>query len=123
MDTALLALRLALALVFATAAAGKLLDLPGSRAAVRDFGVPARIASVAGTLLPFAELAVAIALIPAGSAQWAALGGVALLLAFIAGIARALRQGRTPDCHCFGQIHSAPAGRGTLVRNAVLAAA
>jgi peroxiredoxin len=33
-----------------------------------------------------------------------------------------MRQGEAPDCHCFGQIHSAPAGRGTLARNGVLAA-
>jgi thiol-disulfide isomerase/thioredoxin len=44
------------------------------------------------------------------------------LLLFVAGVARAISQGRTPDCHCFGQIHSEPAGRSTLVRNAVLAA-
>jgi thiol-disulfide isomerase/thioredoxin/uncharacterized membrane protein YphA (DoxX/SURF4 family) len=123
MDVVLLALRLALARVLAAAAVGKLLDLAGSRRAVADFGVPARVAPLAGTLLPLAELAVAVALIPAATAQWAAVGGVALLLAFIAGISRALRQGRAPDCHCFGQIHSAPAGRGALVRNAVLAAA
>src|SRR5205807_837008 len=27
-----------------------------------------------------------------------------------------------PDCHCFGQLHSAPAGPKTLARNLVLAA-
>jgi thiol-disulfide isomerase/thioredoxin len=34
-----------------------------------------------------------------------------------------MARGEAPDCHCFGQIHSEPAGRGTLVRNAALAAA
>ena len=38
------------------------------------------------------------------------------------GIARAISRGEAPDCHCFGQLHSAPAGRGTLARNGVLAA-
>jgi peroxiredoxin len=32
-----------------------------------------------------------------------------------------MAKGRAPDCHCFGQLHSAPAGRTTLIRNAVLA--
>jgi peroxiredoxin len=44
-----------------------------------------------------------------------------LLLVFMAGIANAMRRGVAPNCHCFGQLHSAPAGRGTLVRNGVLA--
>src|SRR5262249_22333939 len=46
---------------------------------------------------------------------------LALLLIFVAGIGCNLAQGRTPDCHCFGQLHSAPAGWSTLVRNLVLA--
>ena len=45
-----------------------------------------------------------------------------MLAAFIAAIARVLREGRTPDCHCFGQIHSAPATNSTLIRNAGLLA-
>src|ERR671933_307156 len=44
-----------------------------------------------------------------------------LLLVFVAGIGYNLARGRTPDCHCFGQLHSAPAGWSTLARNAVLA--
>ena len=45
-----------------------------------------------------------------------------LLLLFVAGISVNLARGRTPDCHCFGQLHSAPAGPSTLIRNLVLAA-
>lgn len=122
MASILLGVRLMLAAVFAAAAAGKLLDLPGSRKALADFGLPVRVASIAGLVLPLAELAVAIALIPAPSARWGALGALLLLLAFLGGIAGALRRGEAPDCHCFGQIHSAPAGPGTLIRNGVLAA-
>jgi peroxiredoxin len=33
-----------------------------------------------------------------------------------------MRQGFAPDCNSFGQLHSAPAGRSTLVRNGILAA-
>ena len=44
-----------------------------------------------------------------------------LLLAFMAGIGYNLARGRTPDCHCFGNLHSEPAGWSTLIRNGVLA--
>ncbi|MBA3747746.1 MAG: hypothetical protein H0W96_09700, partial [Solirubrobacterales bacterium] len=117
----LLGARLLLAAVFATAAAGKLFDVAGSRKALADFGVAQRVVAAAGLLLPIAELAIAIALIAQTTARWAALGALLLLLAFLAGIANALRRGEAPDCHCFGQIQSAPAGRSTLVRNGVLA--
>jgi uncharacterized membrane protein YphA (DoxX/SURF4 family)/peroxiredoxin len=122
MTTAVLAIRMLLAAVFAVAGVAKLRDLEGSRAAMKDFGVPAGLAGPAGVLLPLAELAVAIGLVPTASARWAAALGLLLLLAFIWGIATALRRGESPDCHCFGQLHSAPAGPATLARNAVLAA-
>jgi len=84
--------------------------------------VPDRLAPAAGILLPIAELAAAIMLIFAPTAQIGAILALVLLLGFIAGIANALRKGMAPDCHCFGQIHSAPAGAETLIRNVVLAA-
>jgi peroxiredoxin/uncharacterized membrane protein YphA (DoxX/SURF4 family) len=111
-----------LAVVFLTAGVGKLLDLAGSRQAMRDFGLPDRAATIAGTLLPAAELATGVALIFVPSARWGALAALILLSAFIAGIALAMARGEEPDCHCFGQIHSSPAGPLTLVRNAALAA-
>jgi thiol-disulfide isomerase/thioredoxin/uncharacterized membrane protein YphA (DoxX/SURF4 family) len=111
-----------LAVVFVAAGVGKLLDISGSRRAVADFGVPEAAARSIGVLLPLAELAVAVTLVFQPSARWGALGAALLLAAFIAGIGSALARGEQPDCHCFGQIHSAPAGRGTLARNGVLAA-
>ena len=122
MDVALLIARLVLAIVFLVAGFGKLADLPGSQQAMRDFGVPAVLSRPFGVLLPLAELAVAIALIPTIWAWWGALGALALLLIFVAGIGYNLARGRAPDCHCFGQIHSAPAGWPTLIRNLILAA-
>jgi uncharacterized membrane protein YphA (DoxX/SURF4 family)/peroxiredoxin len=122
MGTIALGLRLVLAVVFVTAGVGKLLDLEGSRRAVGEFGVPERAARIAGLLLPLAELATAVALVFRPSARWGALAAFILLVMFIAGIARALSRGEQPDCHCFGQIHSAPASRITLARNALLAA-
>src|SRR3954447_17746939 len=122
MDTALIVARLALALIFALAGAAKLADLPGSRNALEDFGVGARLARPAALLLPLAELLTAVLLLLAPTAQLGGLLAVVLLLLFIGGTASALRAGRTPDCHCFGQVHSQPAGAETLIRNGVLAA-
>jgi thiol-disulfide isomerase/thioredoxin len=122
MDLALLLTRLVLAAVFLVAGVAKLLDRRGSIQAMRDFGLPERLATPAGIALPLAELAVAILLLPTATARWGALGALALLLAFVGGIAWNLARGNQPDCHCFGQLHSAPAGWPTLIRNGVLAA-
>jgi peroxiredoxin/uncharacterized membrane protein YphA (DoxX/SURF4 family) len=122
METILLIARLVLALVFVVAGAAKLADPKGSRQAIVDFGVPAALAAPLGILLPLAELAVAVALVPASTAWWGAVGALVLLLLFVVGIGNSLARGRKPDCHCFGQLHSAPAGGKTLARNAALAA-
>jgi hypothetical protein len=122
MGLALLISRLALACVFLLAGVAKLADLAGSRQAALEFGVPERLAGVAGWLLPVCEVAVAVALVPTGSARFGAVGAAALLLGFLAAIGNALARGRSPDCHCFGQVHSAPASWRTLVRNAGLLA-
>jgi uncharacterized membrane protein YphA (DoxX/SURF4 family)/thiol-disulfide isomerase/thioredoxin len=121
MTTIVLGLRLLLAVVFLTAGVGKLLDLAGSRQAMRDFGVPEGMAGFAGLALPLVELATGVALIFQPTARLGALVALLLLLGFIVGIARALARGEQPDCHCFGQIHSEPAGPLTLARNSVLA--
>lgn len=122
MTVAILLARVVLAGVFAVAAAGKLMDLAGSREAVAGFGVPRVLARPVGTLLPFAELAASVLLVLTAGARAGAVLAAALLLAFAAGIAVNLARGRAVDCHCFGAIHSAPAGPATLARNVVLAA-
>jgi hypothetical protein len=119
---ALLLAQLVLVTVFATAAIAKLRDRTGTREAVAEFGVPSRLAGPLSALLPAAELAVALALIPARTSVWGALGGLVLLLAFSAAISVNLARGRAPDCHCFGQLHSSPAGPRTLARNGALIA-
>src|SRR5438105_3140555 len=121
MSLLLLFARLLLCAVFLVAGLAKLADLAGSRQAMRDFGVTSKLADVFGVLLPLAELAVAVALIFPLTVWWGAVGALVLLLIFVAGIGYNLAQGRTPDCHCFGQLHSAPAGWSTLIRNLVLA--
>jgi hypothetical protein len=122
MGVALLVGRCLLAGVFLVAGVGKLADLAGSRRAVSEFGVPERLSRAVGVLLPLCELAVAVALIPSGSARFGALGALLLLLAFVIAISLGLASGRRADCHCFGQFHSAPLSWRTLLRNGVLAA-
>jgi hypothetical protein len=114
--------RLLLAAVFAVAGIGKLLDLGGARRAAQAFGAGDRVAVVVAPLLALAELAVAAGLLVNATAWWAAAGAVMLLALFSIAVARALWRGEAPDCHCFGRLHSAPVGRGTLVRNGLLAA-
>lgn len=114
-----LAARLILALVFAIAAVGKLADRPGTRRALVEFGIPDGLAQPGALALPFAELAVSAFCIVGPVAVWGATGALVLLAFFSTGIAVSLANGRRPDCHCFGQLHSAPAGPSTLVRNAV----
>jgi peroxiredoxin len=120
MHTSLLIARLVLAGVFAVASLSKLADLHGSRAAVAGFGVPERVAGPLGTLLPFAELATAIALLPASWARYGVIGACILLTAFAGAIARSMIRGEAPDCHCFGALHSEPVGARALARDLLL---
>jgi methylamine dehydrogenase accessory protein MauD len=71
-------------------------------------------------LLPIVEIAIAIALVFDATAWFGIVGAGLLLLIFIGGISYNLVQGNTPDCHCFGQLYSAPIGLATLLRNALL---
>jgi uncharacterized membrane protein YphA (DoxX/SURF4 family)/peroxiredoxin len=121
-DFTLLAARLLLAAVFFLAGATKLVDPLGSRRSLRDFGLPPALARPTVLLLPVAELAVAIALIPTALAWYGARGALALLTVFMIAVGIAMVRGRKPDCHCFGQLHSMPVGRSTLIRNGILAA-
>lgn len=120
MDWIVLTVRVLLALVFVVAGLGKAFDRRGTIAAVSDFGAPARLAAPVATLLPWAELASAAALLFDPTARLGLAGSALLLLFFMSGIAVNLARGRTPDCHCFGQIHSEPIGPSTVVRNGIL---
>lgn len=115
-----LLLRLILAVIFAVAGAAKLTDLERTRKTVRDFGLPAWIASPLSILLPITELVIAGLLIPVATVVWGTLGAIALLVAFVIGISINLSLGRKPECNCFGQVHSEPIGWTTLARNCLL---
>jgi thioredoxin-related protein len=121
MNGFVLLIRLALSLVFAVAGIAKLLDLAGSRRSLREFGVPAVLAPTLAIALPLVELGCAFALVRGAWAWWGAVGSLALLGIFVAAIAANLARGRTPDCHCFGKLHSEPVGWTTVARNAALA--
>ena len=118
---ALLLGRILVAVVFAFAGGAKMARRLESGQAIAAFGVPALFVRPVTFLLPAAELGIAVLLLPSRSAWWGATGALALLLVFIVAIATNLLKGRTPDCQCFGQVHAQPIGRGTLVRNALLA--
>jgi len=120
MDAALLCARLVLAGVLAVAGTAKLLDRTGGRETLVGFGLPPQLATPLGWALPVAELMVAASLVPQASAWWGALGALGLLLGFTAVIARSLVRGERPDCRCFGQLHAAPVGWSTLLRNGIL---
>src|SRR5689334_12332323 len=102
MDVLAAVARLLLTITFVIAGSANLADLPGSRQSLIDFGLPAFLAQPFSALLPVLELACAIALIPLVSVWFGAVGVLALLLLFIAGIAVNMARGRNPECHCFG---------------------
>ncbi|MCU1290307.1 MAG: hypothetical protein JWN60_2536 [Acidobacteria bacterium] len=121
MDILLLLIRLFLFGVFALAGVGKLLDLEGSEKAVKAFGTPDEYAKTFAIALPVAELIFAVCFLFVGTSWLGAVGAFILLLSFIGGMIWQIKQGNAPDCHCFGQIHSEPVGKKSLIRNIVFA--
>ena len=114
-------LRIALSAIFGVAGVTKLLDLRGTREAVKNFGAPEPLVPALSILLPIVELAIAAGLLFVATAQASALGAILVLALFIVAISVNLAQGRTHDCHCFGQIYSRPLGWPTLARNVIFA--
>lgn len=121
MEIILLLIRILLSGIFLVAGIGKLLDLPGSEKAVKEFGVPKDLAKPLSVALPITEIIIAFLLLAANTARLGALGAVLLLGIFIAGMLWQMKLGNAPDCHCFGQIHSEPVGAKSLIRNIIFA--
>ena len=115
--------RLMLSLVFGLAGITKLTDQNGTREAVMNFGAPKAASAAVAVLLPLVELAIAIGLLFSATAWWSALAALFVLGLFIVAITVNLAQGKTHECHCFGEIYSRPLGWSTLVRNVVFALA
>ncbi len=105
--------------IFTVAGLSKLVDPTGSRKAVTDFGVPASLASVAAVILPVVEIVIAAFLLFPSVSWFGAIGSAALLTLFLAGMVYQMVQGNAPDCHCFGQLHSEPIGKSSLIRNLI----
>jgi thiol-disulfide isomerase/thioredoxin len=116
--------RLVLVGVFALSGAAKLREpRAATTKAARDLGLPAALATPAGTLLPYVELLVAAALLLGGPPAFAGgLAGAAMLAAFTVAIVANLALGRRPDCHCFGERSAKPLSWLAVVRNAALLA-
>ena len=115
--------RLILSLIFAVAGITKLTDQTGTREAVKNFGAPKAAASSIAVVLPLLELAIAIGLLFGATAWLSALTALFVLGIFVVAISINLAQGKTHECHCFGQIYSRPLGWSTLVRNVLFAMA
>jgi peroxiredoxin/uncharacterized membrane protein YphA (DoxX/SURF4 family) len=120
MDAALLIARLVLAAIFLVAGLAKLADRAGSSQGILNFGLPPAVARPLAIILPLAEVAIGVVLLPAASAWWGSVGSLVLLSAVTAGIGLNLAHHRKPDCHCFGQLHSEPVGWQMLARSVVL---
>lgn len=114
-------LRIVLSAVFGVAGVTKLIDLRGTREAVRNFGAPESLAPALSIALPIVELAIAAGLLFVNTTRASALGALLVLALFIVAIGVNLARGRTHECHCFGQLYSRPLGWPTLVRNLVFA--
>lgn len=119
MEIILLLFRIVLFGIFVVAGAGKLLDLEGSEKAVKDFGAPAELAKTLAVALPLAEIVFAVCLLFVETSWLGAIGALILLLTFIGGILVQMAQGKAPDCHCFGVIHSEPVSKKILIRNII----
>jgi uncharacterized membrane protein YphA (DoxX/SURF4 family) len=115
-------LRLALAWLFARAAAHKLRDPRGFRAALADYRLlPEALLAPAAAAVAGAELALAVLLLAPGAGPLPALAAAALLVLYTAAIAVNLARGRRHiACGCAGPAAEAPLHEALLARNAGL---
>lgn len=121
MEVLLLILRLSLAGVFGLAGVTKLLDLKGAEKTFKEFGVPASIAGPSSIALSVFEITIACMFLFTRTSWLASLCALFLLTLFIGQMIYQMANGKSPDCHCFGQIHSEPVGKASIVRNIVFA--
>ena len=121
MDEVLLLIRVLIAGIFMLAGTGKLLDTSGSAKAAADFGIPANMSVAVGYALPIAEIVLALMMLSPTTSWYGAVGASLLLFAFIGGMWWQMSQGKAPECHCFGQVHSEPVSPKSIARNVLLA--
>ena len=111
----------AFALLFASAAFHKLLDLRRFGAAFRAYEVVPPALGRLSLLVPLLELAIAASLLATDSRHGAAAAGAALLLTYAVAIAINLGRGRRDlDCGCGGPRERQPIGAWMVWRNIAL---
>jgi hypothetical protein len=94
MEIVLLISRLFLAGIFGVAGVTKAAGRDSLRRTMIAFGAPKWLVSPASWALPYAEILVALALLPATSAWWGGLGALTLLLIFTIAIGVTLARGK-----------------------------
>jgi hypothetical protein len=121
----ILLIRAGLALLFASAAAHKLRDLPAFRDSLAAYDlVPSTTVRTLSVLIPAGEATVAGALLLAGTSPLPSLATAGLLLLYTGAIAVNLLRGRRDiDCGCRGPLRRQPLGVGLVARNGVLLSA
>lgn len=120
MDDFVLALRAIVVCVLMISGIAKLFDPEGSEDALAGFGVPLAWTGPASLVLPWIELVLAGGLLFAVTLPAASLLTSILFLIFTVIVAKAILAGEHLDCHCFGQLQSAPISWFTVARNAIL---
>lgn len=120
-----LALRLALAAMFATAALHKLRDPRRFAETLRNYRtLPEAAAPPAAAALVVGELAVAAALVLPTPVALGATGALSLLAVYSAAVGVNLARGRRDiDCGCLGPGHRQPLSEWLLLRNGMAAVA
>jgi uncharacterized membrane protein YphA (DoxX/SURF4 family) len=104
--------RVVLGGVFLIAGALKVADPQASVAAVRAYElVPARLETVVGWGLPFAEIALGTVLLAGLATRAVAAAAAVLLLVLVAAVASAAVRGLSIDCGCFGGGGPVPPGQ------------
>jgi uncharacterized membrane protein YphA (DoxX/SURF4 family) len=95
--------RLGMAGILIAAAIPKMQDIPQSIIAVRAYRLlPEAVVPFVGTMLPFLELALAVFLLLGLFTRIASVVWLAMMAAFMFGVAWAWIRGYSIDCGCFG---------------------
>jgi uncharacterized membrane protein YphA (DoxX/SURF4 family) len=107
-----LLVRFGLAAVFFFAGASKVTDLDASGRAVIAYELlPAEVAMIVGTVLPFVEISLGLLLLLGLATRLAAWVATAMLVVFISAIVSAWARGLNIDCGCFSQGGHLPEGQ------------
>ncbi len=121
MEVVLLILRIGLAAIFGLAGIAKFLDRDGSEKAFKEFGVPETIARPSSIALSIFEIVIAALFLFTTTSWYASVSASFLLILFVGQMIYQMAKGNAPDCHCFGQLHSEPVGKKSLIRNMIFA--